>query len=34
MNNLPIDLRPPNYTGRQGFQDLVPYTPSETAEWV
>jgi hypothetical protein len=34
MNNLPIDLRPPDYTGRQDFQDLIPYTPGDTTEWA
>jgi hypothetical protein len=32
MNNLPLDLRPPDYIGHQGFRDLIPYTPSDTAE--
>jgi hypothetical protein len=34
MNNLPIDLRPPDYTGHHGFQDLISYTPGVTAEWA
>jgi hypothetical protein len=28
VNNLPIDMLSPDYTGRQSFEDLVPYTPS------
>jgi hypothetical protein len=34
MNNLSIDLRPPDCTGRQGVQGLIPSTTGETAEWV
>jgi hypothetical protein len=34
MNNLAIDLRPPDYTGHQGFHDLIPYTRGDIAEWA
>jgi hypothetical protein len=34
MNNLPIDLRPPDYIRRQGVQGMIPYTLGEIAEWV
>jgi hypothetical protein len=34
MNNLPIDLRSPDYTGRQSLQDLIPYTIGDIAKWA
>jgi hypothetical protein len=34
MNDLPIDLRSPDYTWRQAIQGLMPYTPGKIAEWV
>jgi hypothetical protein len=34
VNNSPIDLQAPDYTGCQGFEDLIPYTLGETNQWA
>jgi hypothetical protein len=34
MNNLPINLQPPDYIGHQLVQGLIPYTSGNTSQWV